>query len=285
MSSTALGLTLGLCLLSPVARAADLAVADVLKPAVDVLNGKVEGFGGWADGRFGRKGEFSGGALASLTAPVGTSFGAQVDGLLASQYGELAYAGAGHFFTRNPDSFLFGVYGSAIGFDKRGGAWNYKLGAEGELYFGALTVSGVLGYEQSRGGGDRFERVRKGGSFFDYVDVSYYVTEDLKLSVGHRYTGRKHAAAFGAEYRLPVTGADVSLFAEGRAGEKDYKAAWAGLKVYFGGGSKPLIARHRESDPTNWLKDDLFSISNRRRITNGAAPGGGGCPCAPCVPL
>lgn len=285
LSSVALGFAFGLGALAPAARAADLAVVDPLKPAVDVLNGKIEGFGGWADGRFGNKDNFSGGALASLTAPIGDRFGVQVDGLLASQYSNLAYAGAGHFFTRDPDNYLFGAYASAIGFEKSGGLWTYKLGAEAELYFGAFTVSGVFGYEQTRGGPNGVG-IRRKGAFFDYVDLSYYATEDLKLSVGHRYTGRNHAAAFGAEYRLPFTGADVSLFGEGRVGENNYKAAWAGLKVYFGGGSKALIQRHRESDPTNWLKDDLFSISARRvrgaGVTPPPEPEPEPCGCGPC---
>ncbi|GLK81460.1 hypothetical protein [Methylopila turkensis] len=275
--------------------AADFAVEAGAKPAVDAINGKLEGFGGWADGRFGRDG-FSGGALGSLTVPLGDRFGAQIDGLAAVKDGDFVGGGAGHLFTRDPDRFLFGLYGSGVGFDDRVNSWNVKIGAEGELYFDRFTLSAVLGYERLGGGSDRvgarrIERASKGGSFFDYADLSYYVTDDWKVSVGHRYTGRKHAAAFGTEARLPFGAVPVSAFVEGRLGEDDYKAVWGGLKVYFGGEDKPLIARHRESDPPNWLKDDLFSTRTKRRSL-GAAPTpptdpelpcgcGGPCPCGP----
>lgn len=288
LSGAAMGLVFGAG--APV-RAADIfAEGAGLAPAVDVLNGKVEGFGGWADGRFGRSGDFVGGGLASVTLPLGERFGAQVDGIAASKRGDFVGGGAGHLFTRDPASYLSGVYGSGIGFDDRLNSWNAKIGAEGEAYFGRLTLSGVLGYEHIGGGSSATERTRKGGSFFDYVDVSYYVTDDWKLSAGHRYTGRKHAAALGTEIALPVAGFDSSAFVEGRLGEKDYKAVWGGLKVYFGGGDKTLIARHRESDPPNWLKDDLFSTSSRRRSPGVTPPPpppppcGGEGSCGPCYP-
>ncbi|GLK67893.1 hypothetical protein [Hansschlegelia plantiphila] len=272
LSTTAIGLACAVWSAEP-AFAADLAIVEpALKPAVDAVNGKLEGFGGWADGRFGRKGDFSGGGLGSVTFPLGPTLGAQFDGLAAIQDGDFVGGGAAHLFTRDPDRYLLGVYGSAVGFENRAGAWNGKIGVEGEAYFDRLTISGVAGYEHVWGGSNSFERIRRGGSFFDYVDVSYYLTDDWKVSVGHRYTGRRNAAAFGTEFRLPFQGLDVSAFAEGRVGEHDYKAVWAGLKFYFGSTPKSLIARHRESDPSNWLKDDLFSVSSRRKAGGTVPP-------------
>lgn len=261
------------------AHAADLPLAPVQKPAVNAFNGKLEGFGGWLDGRaFNYKDTFYGGGVASFSAPLGERLGLQVDGLLGTKLNRFAYAAGAHLFTRDPDSFLFGAYTSAIGLGNTGGLWAGKLGAEAELYLGQFTLSGVVGAERIHNGNSRF-RFRNKTSFFDYVDLNYYVTDDFKVSVGHRYTGRDHSAAFGAEYKLPVASADVSVFGDGRFGERHYRRVLGGVKVYFGAGTKSLIARHRESDPPTYLKDDLYAISGRRAPRNPPVPGGppGGC--------
>jgi len=99
--------------------------------------------------------------------------------------------------------------------------------------------------------------------FFDKVDLAYYLTDDWKTFVGHRYLGGKHALALGTEYALRLGGGmQASAFVEGRVGEHAFQGVWAGLKIYFGPTDKPLIARHRREDPVNWQPDPLFSIVN-----------------------
>ena len=62
----------------------------------------------------------------------------------------------------------------------------------------------------------------------------------------------------------------VTGFIEGRVGENDYKAIWGGIRFYVGQNDKPLISRHREDDPPNWLKDDMFASQNA--VREGAFP-------------
>jgi hypothetical protein len=105
--------------------------------------------------------------------------------------------------------------------------------------------------------------------FFDKVDLAYYLTDDWKTFVGHRYLGGKHAAAVGTEYALRLGGGiEMAAFVEGRVGENSFHGVWGGLKFYFGPNDKPLIVRHRREDPQVWQPDPLFSITNGHS-TNG----------------
>jgi len=107
--------------------------------------------------------------------------------------------------------------------------------------------------------------------FFDKVDLAYYVTDDWKTFVGHRYLGGKHALALGTEYALRLGGGiEMSAFVEGRVGDHAFQGVWGGLKFYFGPNDKPLIVRHRREDPNVWQPDPLFSIVNNHS-TNGSS--------------
>jgi hypothetical protein len=101
--------------------------------------------------------------------------------------------------------------------------------------------------------------------FFDQVNLAYYPTENWKAFVGHRYLGGLNAAAFGAEYGLPLgRGMMGAAFVEARLGEHDFHGIWGGLKLYFGRTDKPLMERHRRDDPPVWASDSLFSIINNQ---------------------
>ncbi len=271
------------------------------RPAVDGVNGKLEGFGGWADWRgWGRRGNVSADALGSITAPIGDSFGVQIDSLAASHRGFFVGGGGGHLFWRDPGVGLVGAYGTVIR-NNRLNDTRYRIGGEGAAYYGPFTLSGVAGYEE--GSANYFTPLGFGpgflayqyspprGRFFDMVDISVYPTYNIKLSVGHRYVGGLHAAALGGEALVWNMGsAAVTGFIEGRVGENDYKAVWGGLRIYLGQQDKPLIARHREDDPPNWLKDDM--VASQNAVRQGAlylpptapTPPSETCPCGPCYP-
>ena len=106
--------------------------------------------------------------------------------------------------------------------------------------------------------------------FFDAVNAAYYVTDNFKAFVGHRYLGGRHAAAIGGEVGIPMgNGKMAALFAEGRVGEDDFRGAWGGLRFYFGQKDKSLIRRHREDDPLNdWIPETLHSITNQLHSTS-----------------
>lgn len=268
--------------LPSIARAADLPSQKAAplpplarRPAVDGVNGKVEAFGGWADYRgLGRTNATAGG-LGSLSFPLGESFGAQIDAIAASHRGSFIGGGGGHLFWRDPSIGLLGAYGTIV-HNERLHDTRFRIGGEASAYLGPFTLSGVAGYEEGSAtafspvafapGAVAFDYLPRRGRFFDMFDASYYLTDDLRLSVGHRYIGGRHAAAVGGEMQIWSFGAAaVSAFVEGRIGESDYKAGWGGVRVYFGQSGKSLIRRHREDDPPNWLKDDMFSAQNGRR--------------------
>ncbi len=112
--------------------------------AVSGLSGKLEGAGGIIKDRGIDDGRFFG--TGSLSIPLGCEFGFQIDGAA----GELGSAStrsiAGHLFTRDPSSYLLGIYGeyTEIGDNNIG-----RLAFEGESYQDRFTWSGVIGYEDS----------------------------------------------------------------------------------------------------------------------------------------
>jgi hypothetical protein len=232
-------------------------------PAVSGVNFKIDGFGGWADGTGGiperdHSGGVGGGE-ASLTVPLGERFGFQVDGLGGSWGGDAFWGAGGHVFWRDPSVGLLGVTGSWTQLDR--GPWTFigrgtgvsvgNVGGEGEYYLNSVTLRAVAGWE----GGD----VPSG--FFTRADARWYAQQDLMLSIGYRYTDRISAAALGGEWLTPTNlfGGRISLFAEGRIGESDYRAVLGGLRIYFGK-SPTLIEKHRRDDPGNDLVENLFTV-------------------------
>ena len=83
--------------------------------------------------------------------------------------------------------------------------------------------------------------------------VSYYVTDNFKLSAGHIYTFATNFLTLESEYGVALGGGRMaSLFAEGWIGERADNGVLAGLRVYFGQRDKSLMDRHRQDDPDDW---------------------------------
>jgi hypothetical protein len=186
-------------------------------------------------------------AIGSFTAPVGHSFGFQVDGLLGTLDGEFAGAAATHVFWRDPDAGLLGIYGEIGDVAADGGGTVGRVAVEAEAYVGRLTFTALLG--------GQFGDVGEG--FFSKESVSFYPTDDLRLYATHRYLPDDvgHSGALGAEWLTPLAGNSLSLYGEGRLGENDNWGACGGIRVYFGP-QKPLIDRHRQDDAPDHF--DLF---------------------------
>ena len=260
----------------PVYKAPPYAVYD-LAPAVDGFNTKFNALGGSYINRplYGVGG--------SLSIPLGGQFGFQLDGI-GGRYDKRGMGAVGaHFFWRDPAKGLLGLYAAHTHWDIFGGIHVNQAAAEGEVYFGPFTVRGIAGVEWGNsvfttatttatippvvGGAGAFitttgiQGFEVRTRFFDKVDFAFYPLPDLKLMIGHRYLGGRHALALGTEFALPVPGpTKPTLFAEGRIGEGDFHGVWGGLKVYFGQKDKPLIRRHREDDPKDWTPEALGSI-------------------------
>lgn len=243
----------GCAAMSSAAFAADMylegtPVEPTILPAVSGINGKFALNGGTFDE------EGFGVVSGALSLPVGQAFGLQLDGMAGARDGEFVGGGGAHLFWRDPSTALLGVYGSYIHREDVDG-YVARIGVEGEYYWNNWTVGAVVGAEFLEAGDE------DDSNFFALSDISYYATDNLELSVGHRYTGERHAAAVGVEFQLDQTlfSSGVSLFAEGRLGEDDYQAAWGGIRFYLGE-EKSLIRRHREDDPDFLGVDDLFTF-------------------------
>ncbi len=90
--------------------------------------------------------------------------------------------------------------------------------------------------------------------FFTQLSLSYYPTDDFKLSGGFDYLNQTGMGTAGVEYLMHNgLGTPVSLFAKARFGASDYQQITAGVRVHFGADPKAsLIARDRTADPPNY---------------------------------
>lgn len=247
-------------------------------PAVDGFNTKIDAFGGTLtnESLYGAKGSFS--------LPLGHSYGLQIDGAVGSFDSEVFAAGQAHLFWRDPSRALFGLYASHTFWDKFSGLNATQLGAEGYLYNGPWSLGGTAGVEfgNATSGivGGLIESYDVQTRFFDKIDLSYYLNDNFRISVGHRYTGGRHAAAAGLEFGVATGGGTmVALFGEGRLGEDDYRGIWGGLRLYWGQKDKPLIGRHRQDDPPGFEPDNLATMKNgmtTKPVPDKSAPAG--CP-------
>ncbi len=239
----------------PLLRNALLAALVLLAPALASAEGaavsnpnakiSVEG------GQYG--GDQSALALGSYTLPLGQSFGLQADGALGRIDEDTMGGGGVHLFTRDPSSYLLGVYGSYH-------TWNevniWRAAAEFQFYIRRFSLDGLAGYESVD-----FPITSSGltvlnsdsDHFFTHVDLAYYLVDDLRLYGGYRYVDDTSLGAAGIEYLMRAFNSPVSLFAKADFGNEDFNRITGGLKFYFGSSSdKSLIQRHRTEDPENY---------------------------------
>jgi hypothetical protein len=230
-------------------------------PAVDGINYKADLFGG-ALASHG-----IGGVSGSVTIPLDFRYGFQLDGTAASYRGKFLGAVGGHLFWRDPMVGLLGIYASHTYWNRFGGLHANHVALEFEHYSGPWTIQGIVGVEsgnsRSHTSGGTVFTYDVETRFFDKINLNYYVNQDTMLTIGHRYTGGKHALALGSEWARPIApGILGAFYVEGRVGENKHHGIWAGLRIYKGNSDKSLIRRHREDDPLNWTPDTLFSIIN-----------------------
>jgi hypothetical protein len=107
-------------------------------PAVSDPNGKLSVEGGQYDG------DQSFLTLGSYTLPLGHSFGLQADGALGRIDEDTMGGGGVHLFTRDPSSYLLGVYGSYHTWDSID-IW--RAAAEFQLYVHQVSLDGLAGFE------------------------------------------------------------------------------------------------------------------------------------------
>lgn len=288
MRHTRSNLTVGMALAAGTVLFPQPAMAQDGSPAF-----RVEGFAGAArDERplAGRDTDFSGGVLPSVSFDLG-GLALQIDGMAADHVGDTMLAGAGHFGVKPSDNLSLGIYTAYAHLKDVGGLDSYRVGAEAAYHGPHFSLSGVAGYEHTERravvvgtvpGFTVTDTYGRGGQFFSMADITFYPDESLSLSGGQRYIGGRHAAALGAEKAF----GGISIFAEGRIGQRGYTAAWAGLRIRFGAGGASL-QQSDQSGFANRLKDELFVNGNVRRRSQTPIivppppppPGGPACAC------
>ena len=216
------------------------------RPAVDGLNFKASALtgvvGGYANHMF---------VLSGATPiPYFSQFGAQADlaiGNYRSDY--TSSAAALHLFWRDPSIGMLGIYGD----------WGYvnpehagRVGVEAAIYHDRWTLDVFAGKQFGQ---------HVYTEFVDEIDLSYYFTDNLRGSVGHRLTSRGHVGNLGFEY-MPANYAGWSVFGEAEAGEDDYYGAWIGIRYSFGtGGANSLIERDRNSGLNVRIPRNIASVT------------------------
>jgi len=237
--------------------------------AVSGVNGKAALLGGVS------KDTGAGLAEGSLSAPLGDSFGVQLDGAIGKREPRTAGGGGAHVFWRDPQSALVGLTAERVWI---GGRFFDRFGAESEYYRPGWMLAGSAGYQ------DGFPP----HSVYTKLDLGIYVTEDLLVSSGFHQSGGRYFAVGGIEWQpiLVPNARGIALFADGGVGTHDNEFIVAGIRWYFGA-DKSLERRHREDDPPNTVGSDLFEnagfINNSTFNSNGnSGSGGGGSGGGPC---
>ncbi len=253
VASFAAGNSLAANITDPVPMSYQSANAD----AVDGFNGSFSVIGGSLDGAS------NGMAVLSLSTPMPyfSSFGIQGDvayGLYDGVDASSSAAAALHIFWRNPGVGMLGFYGD----------WGYlspvhsgRLGIEASYYSGQWTVEGLFAMEFGQNVYTKF---------VDEIDVSYYVDDNTKLSLGHRFTARGNVVNIGFEKQIGgMAGSPWSVFGEAEAGEDDFYQVFAGIRASFGtGGAKTMIARDRSSGVRVRIPRNLASITQCANVDN-----------------
>ncbi len=261
-SSLVLTGTMAAAMFGAAATAADVEDIGPL-PAVSDINGKIELGGGWADIEgFNDDALIYGGAALSL--PVGDTFGLQFDVAAVDAFNDTLIGGNVHFFTRDPNSYLFGIVaGAGFGDD----ADLYFVGPEAELYLGNVSIEAWGGYLNLD-----FDDGSSDDEAFVQIDLALYATDNLRFVVGGSSVAGFESGRAGLEWQIGDIGMPLSLTANAEFGEDDFMALTAGIKIYFGGEDKSLMRRHREDDPP------IRSLSIFTALGNGAFQNeDGGC--------
>jgi hypothetical protein len=158
-----------------------------------------------------------------------------------------------HLFTRDPSSYLLGLYGSYHTWDS---IEIWRAAVEFQVYVRQFSVEGLAGYESVNGplASTGLAAVTSDDNHaFGLVDFAYYPIDDLKLYVGYHYEDATSLGSAGVEYLLRASGSPMSLFAKSDFGDSQLNRVTGGLKIYFGTNpGKSLIERHRTEDPGNY---------------------------------
>jgi hypothetical protein len=217
-------------------------------PAVSQTNLKITGTGGQADD------EGAWFANAILTAPLGNSWGFQLEGAGVGIDGQHTLGGAAHLFTRDPESYLLGLfaaYASESEFDLDA----TRLGAEAEIYLDQVSILVAAGYQFS----DDIEETA-----FGDIELRWYISDNFAVSGGGSFQEDSSIARLSAEWQPGFSALPGLAFrVDGALGDDDYDSIMGGITYYFGANAS-LKDRHRRQDPNSAMLGLLHSVQREQ---------------------
>ncbi|MBX9634282.1 MAG: hypothetical protein K2X44_04800 [Magnetospirillum sp.] len=228
---------------------------DMAPPAVSAPNMKVDLSGGSLSGGPAALAGFTG------TVPVGHSFGLQVDGALGVADEDPRGGVAGHFFYRDPRSFMLGataMWSKITGPNDDAESKIRRVGLEAEIYLGDFSILPTAGVQNAHGDATGYGSL--GGV--------YYLTDSLALGTSVSGSGNSRALQVGGEYK-PSVDLPVSFMLDTGMDNKGPAFVLAGVRFSFGAPSRTLKERDRFDDPGNIVT--YMNTTAAGAITSGTA--------------
>jgi hypothetical protein len=202
------------------------------RTTVDSFNDGSERFNGWAFGGAGRGNYWIGRDMSvQVDAQAeGTSYD---DSRFGGNFSTHSYLAGGHWSWRNPQQYLFGLFGG-IGDAGGGGGFSSSqryglIGAEAQWYWHQFTLYGQVGYDTtltSNGSSDTNAWFIRGtGRYFINPNFMLegtvmYANGDIDFNFGQSVGFETWTWQAKAEYRLPT--APFSVYAKYQGSETSY---------------------------------------------------------------
>lgn len=232
--------------------------ANAADPAVSQTNLKVTGTGGQQES------ESAWFVNGMLTAPLGHSWGIQIEGGAGGVDDNAVYGVGGHIFTRDPDSYLLGLF-AAYTAENEFDLDATRLGAEAEIYLNQVSIMAQAGYQFSDTIGD---------TAFGEIELRWYLTDNLAVSGGANFTENSTIGTAGLEWQPGFSALPGLAFrVDGAWGENEFDSVMGGITYYFGANAH-LKDRHRRQDPDSALFG-LFQSVQQEQSRLDALYGGG----------
>jgi hypothetical protein len=221
-------------------------------PAVSETNLKLSGSGGQTED------DASWSVAAGLTVPVGQFTGVQLEAGGLGVGDDSTFAAGAHFFTRDPDKYLLGLF-AAYAKEDQYSLEAEQVGAEAELYLTQVSLLAKAGYQFSDQLGDKA---------FGSIDLRWYATDNFAITAGGSFMEDQNQGHLSAEFMPGLTALPGLAFnVQGVIGDDDYDSIMGGITYYFGSNAS-LKDRHRKQDPDSALLNLFHSVEEERSRLN-----------------